>query len=128
MAQPAVKPMTLDEFLHWEDGTETHYELIHGVPIPRFRSTEAHSLITTRLAISMDSGLSLRRPCNAQVSAGIISATADAFYVADIAATCASNERGRQAIKDPFLIVEVLSPSTERHDRRVKLAGYRQIE
>ena len=37
------------------------------------------------------------------------------------------NEAGRQAIKDPFLIVEVLSPSTERHDRRVKLPAYRQI-
>jgi Uma2 family endonuclease len=31
-------------------------------------------------------------------------------------------------IKAPFLIVEVLSPSTERHDRRVKLAAYRQID
>lgn len=28
----------------------------------------------------------------------------------------------------PFLIVEILSPSTERHDRRVKLPVYRQIE
>jgi Uma2 family endonuclease len=27
-----------------------------------------------------------------------------------------------------LLIIEVLSPSTERHDRRVKLAAYRQIE
>ncbi len=36
-------------------------------------------------------------------------------------------EPGRQAIKDPFLIVEILSPSTERHDRRVKLPAYRQI-
>ena len=38
------------------------------------------------------------------------------------------NEFGRQAIKEPFLIVEILSPSTERHDRRVKLPVYRQIE
>jgi Uma2 family endonuclease len=29
--------------------------------------------------------------------------------------------------KDPFLIVEILSPGTERHDRRVKLPVYRQI-
>ena len=43
-------------------------------------------------------------------------------------ATCAPIEPGRQAISDPFLIVEILSPSTERHDRRVKLPAYRQIE
>jgi Uma2 family endonuclease len=47
--------------------------------------------------------------------------------VADIAATCASLDPHRQAIKDPFLVVEILSPSTERHDRRVKLPAYRQI-
>jgi len=30
MADPAIKPMTLDEFFYWDDGTETHYELIGG--------------------------------------------------------------------------------------------------
>jgi len=34
---------------------------------------------------------------------------------------------GKQALKEPFLIVEILSPSTERHDRRIKLPVYRQI-
>jgi hypothetical protein len=34
---------------------------------------------------------------------------------ADIAATWAANEPGRQAVSDPFLIVEILSPGTERH-------------
>ena len=52
---------------------------------------------------------------------------ADTYFEADIAATCEGNEPGRQAIKDPFLIVEILSPSTERHDRRLKLPAYRQI-
>ena len=28
MAEPATKPTTLEEFLRWDDGTETHYELI----------------------------------------------------------------------------------------------------
>jgi len=37
----------------------------------------------------------------------------DTYFEADIAATCAGNEVGRQAIKDPFLIVEILSPSTD---------------
>src|SRR3954471_988666 len=50
------------------------------------------------------------------------------YFEADIAATCAPNAFGRQAIEEPFLIVEILSPSTERHDRRVKLPVYRQLE
>ncbi len=47
--------------------------------------------------------------------------------MADIAATCAAIEPRRQTVKDPFLIVEILSPDTERHDRRAKLPVYRQI-
>ena len=35
---------------------------------------------------------------------------------------------GQQALEKPFLIVEILSPSTERHDRRVKLPVYRQLD
>jgi len=30
MAEPTIKRMTLDEFLHWEDETDTRYELIDG--------------------------------------------------------------------------------------------------
>ncbi len=70
-----------------------------------------------------------RRPCNAQVDAGIIRPDrADTYFEADIAATCERHEFGQQALKEPFLIVEILSPSTERHDRRVKLPVYRQID
>jgi Uma2 family endonuclease len=44
------------------------------------------------------------------------------------AATCERHEFGQQALREPFLIVEILSASTEGHDRRVKLPAYRQIE
>jgi Uma2 family endonuclease len=128
MAELAIKPMTLDEFLRWDDGTETHYELIGGFPVAMAPPAEAHSVLAVRLVTRIDAGLSGRRPCRVQIEAGIVRPDrADSYFVADIAATCAPIEPGRQAIKDPFLIVEILSPSTERHDRRVKLPAYRQI-
>ena len=128
MAEPAIKPMTLDEFLRWDDGTETHYELIGGSPVAMAPPAEAHRILSMRLGSRIDAALAGRRPCNAQLEAGVIRPDrADTYFEADIAATCEGNEVGRQAIKDPFLIVEILSPSTERHDRRVKLPVYRQI-
>ena len=128
MAELAIKPMTLDEFLRWEDGTETHYELIGGFPVAMAPPAEAHRILAMRLGSRIDAALSKRRPCNAQIEAGVIRADrADTYFEADIAATCEGNEAGRQAVKDPFLIVEILSPSTERLDRRVKLPAYRQI-
>jgi Uma2 family endonuclease len=127
MAETAIKPMTLDEFLQWDDGTETHYELVGGLPVAMAPPAEAHRIIAVRLATRIEAALSARRPCNAQIEAGVVRPDrADTYFAADIAATCAAIEPGRQAIKDPFLIVEILSPST-RHDRRVKLPVYRQI-
>ena len=121
--------MTLDEFLRWDDGTDTHYELIGGFPAAMAPPAEAHSILAVRLVTRIEAGLSNRRPCRAQIEAGVIRPNrADTYFVSDIAATCAPIEPGRQAISDPFLIIEILSPSTERHDRRVKLPIYRQIE
>lgn len=128
MAELAIKPMTLEEFLRWEDGTKTHYELIGGFPMAMAPPAEGHSILAVRLVTRIDGGLSGRRPCNAQIEAGVVRPDrADTFFVADMAATCAPIAPGRQAIEEPFLVVEILSPSTERHDRRVKLPAYRQI-
>jgi Uma2 family endonuclease len=76
----------------------------------------------------IDAGLRLRRPCAAQTEAGITWPDRDdSFYVADIAVTCRPYERGEQLVKEPTLIVEILSPRTERHDRVTKAPVYRSI-
>src|SRR5581483_5652040 len=70
-------------------------------------------------------GAARRRP---GVAAGIARADRnDSFYIADIAVTCARFDPRAQAVADPMLIVEVLPPGTERHDRRIKLPAYRRI-
>ena len=129
MAEPAIRRMTLEEFLRWDDGTDTRYELIGGFPIAMSPPAEVHRVLVVRMASRIDAVLALRRPCNAQIEAGVLRPDrADTYFEADIAATCAPIEAGRQAIQDPFLIIEILSPSTERHDRHRKLPIYRQIE
>jgi Uma2 family endonuclease len=129
MPELAYKTMTLEEFLRWDDGTDTHYELIGGFPVAMAPPAAAHRILAVRLVSRIDIALAARRPCNAQVEAGVIRTDrADTYFEADIAATCERHEFGQQALKEPFLIVEILSPGTERHDRRVKLPVYRQIE
>jgi len=129
MSELAEKRMSLAEFLRWDDGTDTRYELIDGFPTAMAPPAEAHRILSIRLSSRIDAALQNRRPCNAQTEAGVVRPDrADSYYVTDIAVTCRPNEPGRQAILDPILIVEILSPSTERHDRRVKLPIYRQIE
>jgi Uma2 family endonuclease len=129
MPEPAYRAMTLEEFLRWDDGTDTHYELIGGFPVAMAPPAEIHRVLAVRLVSRIDAALAARRPCNAQVEAGITRPDrADTYFVADIAASCVPLASGRQAIEAPFLVVEILSPGTERHDRRVKLPVYRQLQ
>jgi Uma2 family endonuclease len=121
--------MTLEEFLRWDDGTDTRYELIDGFPVAMAPPAEAHRILAVRLVSRIDAALAGRRPCNAQIEPGVVRPDrADSYYVPDIAVTCEPNEPGRQAMADPILIVEILSPSTERTDRRLKLPDYQTIE
>lgn len=128
MAEPAIRPMTVDEFLDWEDGTDTRYELIGGFPLAMAPPREVHGVLTAELARRIGGALVARRPCRVSVEAGIVlTDRADTFYVADLAVTCAPYDARRQYVQDPILIVEILSPSTERHDTRIKLPAYRSI-
>jgi Uma2 family endonuclease len=129
VAEPAIRRMTLDEFLCWEDGTDTRYELIDGFAMAMAPPAEAHRILAIRLGSRIDSALASRRPCNAQIEAGVVRPDrAASYYVPDIAVTCQPNEPGRQVMVDPLLVVEILSPSTERSDRRVKLPAYQNME
>jgi Uma2 family endonuclease len=128
MAEAAARRMTLEEFLAWDDGTDTLYELVEGFPVAMTPPAEAHRILAVRLASRIDAALADRRPCNAQIDAGVTRPDrADSYYVADIAVTCHANEPRQQAIREPILLVEILSPGTERHDRRTKLLIHRQI-
>jgi Uma2 family endonuclease len=129
MAEPAIRRMTLEEFLRWDDGTDTRYELIDGFPVAMAPPAEAHRILAVRLVSRIDAVLAGRRPCNAQIEPGVVRPDrADSYYVPDIAVTCEPNEPGRQVMVDPILIVEILSPSTERSDRRRKMPAYQNIE
>ena len=121
--------MTLEDFLRWDDGTDTRYELIDGFPVKMAPPAEAHRILALRLGSRIDAALAGRRPCNAQIEPGVVQPDrAASYYVPDIAVICEPNEPGRHAMVDPILIVEILSPSTERTDRRLKLPAYLTIE
>jgi Uma2 family endonuclease len=129
MAEPALRRMTLDDFLSWEDGTDTRYELVGGFVVAMAPPAPAHSALAVRLASRIDAALASRRPCMTYAEAGILRQDrADSFFVADIAVSCAPIDPRRQSVDDPILIVEVLSPSTAVHDRGFKLPVYREIE
>jgi Uma2 family endonuclease len=128
MSELAVKRMTLAEFLRWEDGTDTRYQLLAGVPVAMAPPAIAHGILALRLGARVDAALRSRSPCFGQSEAGIARPDRDdTCYIADLAVSCTRAERGQQLVQDPLLIVEILSPGTALYDRQTKVADYRRI-
>ncbi len=128
MAKAALKPMTVAEFLRWEDGTDARYELLGGEPVAMAPPAVAHGILALRLGARIEAALRARPPCFAQSEAGIAKPDRDdTCYVADLAVTCAPLQPGQHLMTDPLLIVEVLSPGTIAHDRHTKVPDYCRI-
>jgi Uma2 family endonuclease len=126
MSELPVKRMTVAEFLRWEDGTDTRYELLGGSPVAMAPPAIAHGILALRLGARIDAALRSRPPCFGQSEAGIVRPDRDdTCYVADLAVSCSPPERGQQLLQDPLLIVEILSPGTAMYDRQTKVADYR---
>jgi Uma2 family endonuclease len=130
MAEAALNPapikMTVAEFLEWEDGTDTRYELVEGTPVAMAPALQTHGELVAAATIQI--GTRLKAPCRLVSESGVrLPDRDDAFYVADFAITCAARVPGSRHANEPLVLVEVLSPSTAEHDRGRKAADYRSI-
>jgi len=125
MAETAQKLMSVAEFLTWDDGTDTRYELVDGRPVAMAPVAPSHSVIVANLGAALHENL--RAPCYAGASAGVILPECDdTFYVADLVVSGTPLHAGGWTIPQPLAVIEVLSPTTAEHDRR-KLYDYRRI-
>jgi Uma2 family endonuclease len=128
MSERAYKGMTLAEFLRWEDGTDTRYELLGGSPVAMAPPARPHGILAVRLAAQIETRLRSQRPCIAQSEAGIaLIGRDDNCYIADLAVSCAPAPDDEQLVREPVLIVEILSPSTATFDRQTKVPDYRRL-
>lgn len=129
MGKAALKQpshMTVDEFLTWDDGADTRYELVGGEAFAMTPPSPAHSLIVINLGSEIRSRL--KPPCRIFAEAGVrLAERSDTYYQADLAISCTSVAAGASQILNPVVIVEVLSPSTAAHDRATKVPDYRRI-
>ena len=128
MAEPALKHMTVAEFLGWQPEPDIHYELFDGRPRAMVPTARGHSIIQSKLSFHIWSALQGRRTCTVQTEAGVrIPDREDAWYQPDLSVSCRPHEPDEIAVPEPILLVEVLSPSTENTVRRGKLPDYRLI-
>lgn len=87
MGEPAVQTMTVAEFLQWDDGTDTRYELAAGVPRAMAPASGSHRGLVNNLSGLIYNALLPRRPCRGENEAGI-RIDDRTWWLADIAVTC----------------------------------------
>ncbi len=109
------QPTDLATFLAWEDLQEEKHELVDGVPVLRrsrlmSRGTPDHALIAANIIRALGNGLGAG-PCRPFTSdLRVIMANGGLRYP-DATVLCRPLRKGEQAVDDPRVLFELLSPS-----------------
>ncbi len=127
MPQPAIQPfLSVADYLTGEDGAELRHEYIGGQVYAMTGASDRHGLIVLNIATALRPRI---RGSGCQLFANDMKVrlrigSDDLFYYPDLLLTCDPGDRETYYRTRPCLIVEVLSASTERVDRREKLLAY----
>ena len=126
MAEPArALPMIVADFVQWDGRTDTRYELAFGVPLAMAPPSGRHVVIQRNVMRTLDRQVG--SPCGVYTGGGVArSKDDDQFRLPDVFVSC--EPPPPLFFRQPRLLVEVLSPSTEKEDRTDKLDFYRSLE
>ncbi len=122
--------LTVQDYLEIERRSETKHEYVNGVVVAMVGAGANHGLIMLGAAGALRRQLR-GRGCYVYPSDLRVNIEALNIYTyPDITVVCGVPQFGGQqpdTLLNPTLLVEILSPSTERYDRAEKFARYRRI-
>lgn len=130
MRQVAVyETLTVADYLAGEDASDIRHEYIGGQVYAMTGASDRHGLITLNIATFLRP---LARGTDCQLFANDMKVRLriggdDIFYYPDLLLSCDPTDRETYYRSRPCLIVEVLSNSTERIDRREKFLAYQTL-
>jgi Uma2 family endonuclease len=117
--------MSVDEYLTFEQQSEIRHELVDGYLHAMTGASDRHEEIVANLLAALHGHL---RGGGCRVYGSNLKVrVGDDFFYPDLFVRCAS-ERGDPFFKtDPTLVIEVLSPGTQRYDRGDKRLAYQSL-
>lgn len=121
--------MTVDDFLDFAEAAPGKWELIDGEPVAMAPANTTHGAIQAELSRLIGNALVERgAPCSVITEAGVIPrvfANAN-VRVPDLAIVCGDFRTERQALTEPTVLIEILSPSNA-HKTRANVWAYTSI-
>lgn len=127
---PAYRPITADEFLAIDFGTDKRFELDNGVIYMMTGGTEQHAWVQLNILTWLRAKLRGTgcRPYGPDM--GLRISETDVSHP-DIAIYYAQPPRDalrdKKALNDPTVVIEILSPSTATLDQGTKLEAYESL-
>jgi Uma2 family endonuclease len=107
------EPMTVAEFLEWEERQPLRYEFDGVGPVAMTGGTYGHSTIQRNLAVAV--GGRLRgKPCQFHGSDLKFQVAEGRIRYPDGMVLCSPVNRNATVVHDPAVVFEVLSPSNDR--------------
>ena len=130
MGMPAqILYYTPEQYLEDELKRTYRCEYVDGQIFAMAGASWAHNAISLNIGGILNSHLA-KSPCQTFVNdmkVNIKHAKGESFYYPDIVVGCPSKNNHKYYLEQPLLIIEVLSESTEKIDRREKLLAYQTI-
>ncbi|OGT90912.1 MAG: hypothetical protein A2286_03860 [Gammaproteobacteria bacterium RIFOXYA12_FULL_61_12] len=122
-------PISVDDYLAGEQHSEIRHEFINGQVYAMGGASRTHGLIVNALAFVLTPA-ARRRHCQlftSDMKVQLQIGNSQIFYYPDLLLSCDPNDRETYFCRTPCLIIEVLSESTERIDRREKFLAYQAL-
>jgi Uma2 family endonuclease len=116
------QPMTIAEFLTWEERQELRWEFNGFEPVAMTGGTRTHEIISGNILIAVQNRLVGRR-CRA-FGSNLKIEVAGRIRYPDAFVACTPGSAKQTVVNDPVVVFEVLSDSTSRIDRIEKLREY----
>ncbi|MBW8049358.1 MAG: Uma2 family endonuclease [Cytophagales bacterium] len=128
MEEAIKKKMSVEEYFELEKNSEIRHEYYQGEMFAMAGETKKHNSIAINCILALKNALKGKK-CNVYMEDVKIEALKDKYYpYPDVIVTCDNRDNDEYIIKYPFLIIEVLSKSTEDQDRGFKFVKYRNIK
>lgn len=124
--------LTEEAYLQRERTSPTKHEYFAGEIYAMAGASEQHNLIAMNIAMLLQTHLR-GRSCRAYPSDMRVKVVKTGLYTyPDFTIVCGPSQfvdaEKRDTLTNPAVIIEILSPSTERYDRGMKFQHYRTIE
>lgn len=118
--------ISVEDYLQGEETSPVRYEYLYGEVWAMAGTSKNHNRIAGNLFNLLSSHLS-DGDCEAFIENIKVRVSEDVFYYPDVIVTCEGESRNEYFSEGPKLIIEVISPSTEKIDRREKLVAYQKM-